>query len=969
MGVLLALLFPLHSCFAQYVALGGTRQDVVLSSFFNQQSNAATVIQALNLYAGTNQFNTTMTGTFGTGINTSNFVVSMGTVSITNEPWPCVGDGVTDNTANLQAWNNYAISNGLTLYTPGSLINPLVFVSGPLTNIARLKGPNPTGIKFPSQALGSWKLKANSSGAFVTVGTGVHSDIDGMFFDCNRTNQSSANDGIVLQPDNAAATGVRNELTIRNTCVFGASGNGVLDNRAEVRFSSVMINCSVKNGLALSNGAADTIAWDLVVGLSGQDNVAIVTNSGGAWFYLINSYDAHGNGFACYGTNSALWFYGGQFNNNWQNGMLISNSFSQLGCWGVVFNQDNAETDGMGNNSPYPQGTFAEVMIAGNNNYITGFGFYGCNFSPEGATDTQFPAYLIWDARTGTYQNGDGFYVTGQFDGAATSTGIPFYPQTVTNNGVFFTYNGSSGFFPSMPYLDIAQTLVVGSSVQVTNVGNLLFLNGPYGIVSVGSNFATGGGFPLTVASTNASGGSSLGIINPFNQLGFYMNVPSNDFATIDALSNQVFKGTPLGFSTSNQTTWLSISGPTVVYGSATFIATNPLFYGLSVAAGYLATNSTGYPFVDANQLALQGTATTNHEQWGSATLSNILTGTLVLNSASAGASISIQSAGSHAGDLTFYGAGTEYWDWNMKGTSPRNLALVNINTGNTDVVFGESTDSATFYSVVLEPTNEVAYEWVSNSLYLLSGGYNSAGMIATNLGNGLMGWTASPAGGGGGGGNNYGQPFTTNTAGQIIVTNATPVSIGTFSNVNLAGNTTNFGEFYLSTAGNATIDTTPPGNAITIGSGGGGVTVNAPLTITPGNSLTMSGTGAAIIMNGTGTSSFAGPVTVAGTVTALYGIVTGLSNVLTAATMAYSTPVSTANSGYTNTLNTNMVASVQGTSGSIVFYQRGSGANVAANAIWTHTIIASGETFPLGNNCGFQITSGVGVTVVVYAP
>src|SRR5208282_3123446 len=47
---------------AQYTVLGRTPVDTVLLSFLAQQSNAATIIQGLNLYAGTNQFSPSLVG-------------------------------------------------------------------------------------------------------------------------------------------------------------------------------------------------------------------------------------------------------------------------------------------------------------------------------------------------------------------------------------------------------------------------------------------------------------------------------------------------------------------------------------------------------------------------------------------------------------------------------------------------------------------------------------------------------------------------------------------------------------------------------------------------------------------------------------------------------------------------------------------------------------------------------------------
>jgi len=72
--------------------------------------------------------------------------------------------------------------------------------------------------------------------------------------------------------------------------------------------------------------------------------------------------------------------------------------------------------------------------------------------------------------------------------------------------------------------------------------------------------------------------------------------------------------------------------------------------------------------------------------------------------------------------------------------------------------------------------------------------------------------------------------------------------------------------------------------------------------------------------------------------------------------------------SGYTNTTGKIQAINIQGTSGSFVYYKRAGagGATVASVPIWTNTIIASGDNFNLGVNCGVNLVSPVGVTLVV---
>jgi hypothetical protein len=120
----------------------------------------------------------------------------------------------------------------------------------------------------------------------------------------------------------------------------------------------------------------------------------------------------------------------------------------------------------------------------------------------------------------------------------------------------------------------------------------------------------------------------------------------------------------------------------------------------------------------------------------------------------------------------------------------------------------------------------------------------------------------------------------------------------------------------------------------------------------------------------GTSGTVISTPTFQAGTITITNGFSTGNTNVLQPGTQnSWSGQFATINSGWTNTWGTNAQADVIGTSGSILFYNRGgvSGVTATANPIWTNTIIASGENFTIGAGCGFQVLSGVSVTAVVY--
>ena len=107
-------------------------------------------------------------------------------------------------------------------------------------------------------------------------------------------------------------------------------------------------------------------------------------------------------------------------------------------------------------------------------------------------------------------------------------------------------------------------------------------------------------------------------------------------------------------------------------------------------------------------------------------------------------------------------------------------------------------------------------------------------------------------------------------------------------------------------------------------------------------------------------------------------GVVSGTNGFASYATNFLANTGAAANSlGYTNSSvlpglggTNDTVAIISGTSGNIIFYDR-SGANgsvVCGKPLATNTVIASGMAIPIPVNSGVQITSGVSVSIQVYA-
>lgn len=119
-------------------------------------------------------------------------------------------------------------------------------------------------------------------------------------------------------------------------------------------------------------------------------------------------------------------------------------------------------------------------------------------------------------------------------------------------------------------------------------------------------------------------------------------------------------------------------------------------------------------------------------------------------------------------------------------------------------------------------------------------------------------------------------------------------------------------------------------------------------------------------IVGADGVSSSTNNLVASGSITATNGFAGFSTNIVPSVNAA----------GYTNSTaapgtgtGIAMIANVSGTSGTYVYYHRSGaiGATVCGTALYTNTIIASGDQVPVGVNCGIQIVSGIGVVIQAY--
>lgn len=159
-----------------------------------------------------------------------NSVDNLGYVTITDAG--CIGDGVTDNTAAMNA----VLALGKPVFIPVG-----VFLCGPITVPANT-------LMFGGGSTAVIKLKGSSVSSMLTIGSGTV--LDNFAVDGNKASMSNPNlHGVVIA--NAANVQLKN-LTITNTSGDGINITGAAP--TGIKIKGCEISGFTKNGITLDNG-------------------------------------------------------------------------------------------------------------------------------------------------------------------------------------------------------------------------------------------------------------------------------------------------------------------------------------------------------------------------------------------------------------------------------------------------------------------------------------------------------------------------------------------------------------------------------------------------------------------------------------------------------------------------------------------------------------------------------------------
>lgn len=349
-------------------------------------------------------------------------------------------------------------------------------------------------------------------------------------------------------------------------------------------------------------------------------------------------------------------------------------------------------------------------------------------------------------------------------------------------------------------------------------------------------------------------------------------------------------------------------------------------------------------------------------------------------------------------------------------------VALANVYAGGFHSTNGVTNDSWTVSEPLVTDANNQAvsmsYANLLNALFATLG--NGPGVPTNSSSTSTPSWSWTQIGGGGGGSwiptlNGLGTNLTltglttwTNSTGNMLSVSNTTQSISTSTAGSMwgpflfYGNGWNSGSSFSepigwSISGSNTIGNPPQSfiyvsNSInggpwilTMTLGGAVATGNASLTVpnqmtangfsaganaTPaysfgGGGFSLKTTTNIVLSGGAGSFNF----NLGGYVLATNGFISQATNVLSPVANAWSTTVSTLNSGYTNAGNgyPSMYFDLQGTSCTAVLWARGglNGTSICAAPIITNTFTGL-WSHPLGTNCGIQVVSGTGIYLTV---
>lgn len=424
------------------------------------------------------------------------------------------GDGLTDDTASVQAAINYASTTGKPLYFPtGTYVaSGLVASSGSDAQLI-ITGDKPFGSKQVSESRSVIKLK-NSAGvtaSLLTAASGSPITLRNIAFDGNRANNGSTTNALIR----LEGTGY-DETLFENVAVFHAPKDALYITRDESRLVQYYALYCGGNGITYYNTTDHQIDYALLGYNDGDGLYAYQLYA--SRFKEIDSYQNKGHGIYVEDSRDARWQLI-QPQQNWKSGARMS-------CWNMTIEGFvplwNNSDDNYHGPSPYPAGTYSEVEWFGSSQNLTVIGgIFG-----DSVVRPKLPNYLFDDQRSLSYaQAGLGITLIGINARKDYGFVTGRWPSHVDRNAIITAYDIADGErYQSI--FGLQKTVAGGYPVTVQKSEHLLILSGVGRHVVLPATNAVPDGWRVTIV--DASGTAETNNIAVSSAAGFVFGVSTN---------------------------------------------------------------------------------------------------------------------------------------------------------------------------------------------------------------------------------------------------------------------------------------------------------------------------------------------------------------------------------------------------------------------------------------------------------
>lgn len=440
-----------------------------------------------------------------------------------------VGDGITDDTAAINAATEYVLSDvyGELYFPAGTYVHSGWYIFPTTNTLLRIRGQsaNPASAVDPygSRIL----LKPGSTNDLFTIQftndftKRLRVDVSGMYFDGNRFVCTNARDCVVLSGKPGPATnyiscgqwrdcafnrGARHGLLVTNhlfqleldSCNAQSNGDtGVyMDRGGDHKFTKVLLEKAGVRGFYCYK-TDNTTFQDCDIGFCTQ---GIKLDNATAVRFINTDISFHGQ--------SCVEIYGTAAQNNMFDAMFVNCRIGSA----------NASQSGVP--VTYPTGTYSAVVLTGDSFINWGHSFYGCRMVASELGSTTAPKYVFEDQRTASTFT--------SFPGR----GVSIFATSVANTAGYWTDGIFSPGFEQNAQIFALTTR--GSSYAITNQIDGLELRGrfnSYGIANFGN--ATN-----TIPAINVDGGASGTDIQTWNRSGnakFGLSISGNTLRVNDS--------------------------------------------------------------------------------------------------------------------------------------------------------------------------------------------------------------------------------------------------------------------------------------------------------------------------------------------------------------------------------------------------------------------------------------------------